>query len=242
MSAAPRDGLDPTMGQLPIEFAEVADVTGTDEDLAERPPPAWLRTPRRRTFAALALAAVVLAGVGVRLASRPHHPSAAGSAASAANPPAGVPAPVAASPTRYRLAHPRGLPADLTRCPQSASCAILSTLPAAVLAAVQDRLPGADVAYQLDVTRTDIPAVQFRQLDVGYGTNDLVITVFPFRAGMPRSATDSMVYASGGTVGFVWEVADGYAIQVQFSGPLGWRPTLSDLHRLAADPRLRAPG
>lgn len=218
-----------------IEFVLVSEGPEPDEDLIDRPDGRLLRTPARRRAAAAT--AVLLVGGGL----------AARAATSDDQVPKAQPAETVSVPTR--LPQPdvggkgTGFPLAGMRvselCPTTpVDCLVNSALPPEFLAAVRDHL---QVALPLVQTEVVIGRGQlwYRVLRAtGAGR-----TTIEVRVSIASGALVSLATVESGPGGQTATVVhptgmSGLQVTVRLTGPARWRPPLTAMQALAADPRL----
>ena len=198
--------------------------------LEQRPRHLLLRTRGRRWTAGVLAALAVGALIVVRLthddaAPRPH----------------AAPASTRPVPT---IEHSRAaqFTYDPTVCSNAPLCNVSSALPAALLTAVRQYVPGARPVRSHTVgTFLQVPArngLWYRQLDLAAGAVRIQIIV-QRSAPRPESApTDTEVRGSENSIGFTRILTGMFAISVEFIGPAGYAPPMPAIRALAADPRL----
>ena len=131
---------------------------------------------------------------------------------------------------------------DPTVCSNAPLCNVSSALPAALLTAVRQYVPGARPVRSHTVgTFLQVPArngLWYRQLDLAAGAVRIQIIV-QRSAPRPESApTDTEVRGSENSIGFTRVLTGMFAVSVEFSGPAGYAPPMPAIRALAADPRL----
>jgi hypothetical protein len=219
--------------QVVVEW-EVGDPAG-DEELADLSHPHWLDTPRRRRVAAALAAALLATLVGVRLAAsdRPTQ-RAAGQAG-----PTAVATAIGSNPVNVTPGFRRR---DPSHCPEIVSCRTVTTMPPGVLAAIRRYAPRAVSGNAFTVLQVDPDGVYFRQVNARAGQADILVRV-AHTSRQDAQSSQGIEKAPDETIGYARAVtADGFDVQVQFTGPPGYAPPLTAIRALAADRRLRAVG
>ena len=131
---------------------------------------------------------------------------------------------------------------DPTVCSNAPLCNVSSALPAALLTAIRQHVPGARPVRSHTVgTFLQAPSrngLWYRQLDLTAGTVRIQIIV-QRSAPRPESApTDTQVRGAESSIGFTRILTGMFAVSVEFVGPPGYAPPMPAIRALAADPRL----
>jgi hypothetical protein len=130
---------------------------------------------------------------------------------------------------------------NVPSCPQSITCILDASLPAGVLAAVTEYLPGNVAFRKIAVTQTDPLRVYYRRLDVASGGVRLSVWLRQSDILDGLEATSRTSSSRGATDNFVLVITpDNYEVAVQAKGPATKTPSLAELRALAADVRLVA--
>jgi hypothetical protein len=214
------------------------DESGREEELAEPRRPPWLATPGRRWAVGILAAALLAALAGVRIASghRDTHravPQPDRPPRSATIEPSAVPV------TQGRQQFERDDPAH---CPDTITCTTVPSVPAGVLAAISRYLPNTVPQSQFSVVQVRPRRLYFRQVNARAHDVTVLVMVFRPSRGAP-GPTEGTYQGPGQSAGYVRTVtADGYVVQVQFTGRPGYAPPMATIRALAVDRRLRASG
>jgi hypothetical protein len=131
---------------------------------------------------------------------------------------------------------------DPTVCSNAPLCNVSSALPAALLTALRQYVPGVRPVRSHTVgTFLQVPArngLWYRQLDLASGAVRIQIIV-QRSAPRPESApTDAQVRGTESSIGFTRILTGMFAVSVEFAGPAGYAPPMTTIRALAADPRL----
>lgn len=131
---------------------------------------------------------------------------------------------------------------DPTVCSNAPLCNVSSALPAALLTAIRQYVPGVRPVRSHTVgTFLQVPArngLWYRQLDLAAGPVQIQIIV-QRSAPRPESApTDTEVRGTDRSIGFTRILTGRFAVSVEFIGPAGYAPPMPAIRALAADPRL----
>lgn len=214
-----------------------------EEDLPEPRRSALTRTPGRRRALAGAAAVLLAGAVGLRLASSGGD---APQRRPAASPLALPSVRVLPGPIGTAVPAPVGGTYDPTACPNALPCNVADVLPASVLTALREAVPGAvllgshTVGYFLGEPRRN--GLWYRQLEArggGFQIRVLVERAAPRRDSTPQERVDR---SPAETVGFVRVGAGAFAVSVRFTGSAGAAVPMGELRALAADPRLLSLG
>lgn len=216
----------------------MSDSPGPDEVLAEPSGPRWLSTDRRRrVVAALSvLGLIALLGIRLALGHRSAH-RATPSHAPTPQPAVNIgPSPVDVTPGRPNFrAH------DPAFCPDTITCENVDPLPAGVLAAIRSYLPHARVGSETTVVQSDPRRLYFRQLDASADNITVVLRISRTARSPTLGPTQATDRLPGQSIGYVRTVTgDGFVVEVRFTGLPAYRPPMTDIRALAADPRLLA--